>query len=60
MHDPEKSETKTLTFAVSVDQKREIRRLAAEYGAAVGRPVSVGEYLRVRALTDVAASEVAA
>jgi len=52
MHSPEKNETKTLTFAVSVDQKREIKRLAAEYGASVGRPVSVGEYLRARALAE--------
>jgi hypothetical protein len=52
MQTPPKVETKTLTFAVSEDQRREIKRLAADYGAQVGRPVSVGEYLRVRALAN--------
>jgi hypothetical protein len=52
MQQSPKMETTTLTFAVSKDQRSEIKRLAAEYGHRVGRPVSVGEYLRVRALAE--------
>lgn len=60
MHESPKTETKTLTFAVSTDQRREIQRLAAEYGSQVGRPVSVGEYLRFRALSDLSQPKAAA
>ncbi len=39
-----------LSVTVNVGQRREVERLAAEYGASVGRPVTVAEYVRLCAL----------
>ena len=36
-----------LSVGVTVAQRDEIARRAAEYGAKVGRPVSVAEYVRI-------------
>lgn len=41
-----------LSIGVTVAQREEIQRRAAEYGARVGRPVTVSEYVRIRILED--------
>jgi hypothetical protein len=45
-------------FSVGVNwgQRRQIARNAADYGAVVGRPVSVAEFLRTRGLESVPAT----
>jgi hypothetical protein len=45
-----------ITFGVAEEERTEIRRLAAEYGATVGRPVPVAEYVRDAALQRLSVS----
>lgn len=53
---PEKeTRASPLSVSVSESERSEINRLAAEYGAKVGRPVTVAEYVRLCALHGVAA-----
>jgi hypothetical protein len=44
-----------ITFGVAEEERAEIRRLAADYGARIGRPVPVAEYVRDAALQRLAA-----
>jgi hypothetical protein len=49
---PEKeTRASPLSVSVTAEEREEITRLAAEYGATVGRPVPVAEYMRICALS---------
>lgn len=36
----------TLSFQVELDRKRDLERRAAEYGAVLGKPTSLSDYIR--------------